>query len=282
MTLNPASRDELAEALRTANRGGAKVTSVDLGRLNRIPEHVPEDMTVTVEAGVTLAELNALLAPRGQWLPIDPPHPDKLTIRELLDTNASGPRRYGCGTIRDHLIGLRVALADGRIIHSGGKVVKNVAGYDLMKLFVGAHGSLGVIVEATFKLMPWPEVEQFVGARCSSLDHAEGLVQTVLVSEVTPVVFDLYQLSPSDPQPSLHLVLGFAGTREDVAWQLEKARKFGVTEPATLEYEAVFHGKTGAPPRRRSVLPSRVVETLKSLGAIPFVARPREVMPDRA
>jgi glycolate oxidase FAD binding subunit len=90
------------------------------------------------------------------------------SIAEILNSNASGPRRLGYGTIREHLLGITVAMADGRLIHSGGKVVKNVAGYDLCKLFVGSRGSLGVLVEATFKVGPLPEVERFVAARCDS------------------------------------------------------------------------------------------------------------------
>src|SRR5206468_10390855 len=121
--------------------------------------HAPEGRTVTGKSGVTLRVLRAELAKRGQWLPIDPPRPERLTIRELLEENASGPRRFGWGTIRDYLIGIRVALADGRMIKSGGKAVKNVAGYDLAKVFIGSRGTLGVAAVATFKLRPLPEAE---------------------------------------------------------------------------------------------------------------------------
>jgi FAD/FMN-containing dehydrogenase len=194
MTLRPATPEELAQALRAAHESRFRVERADLSRLNRILEHTPEDMTVTVEAGVTLAALQQALAHRGQWLPLDAPNPGRLTIAALLDTDASGPRRYGCGVIRDHLIGLRVALADGRLIRSGGKVVKNVAGYDLMKLFIGARGTLGVIVEATFKLQPLPEAEAFVQCRCETLDVAGMRISAVLDSELTPTVFDLHSV----------------------------------------------------------------------------------------
>src|SRR6185503_10819360 len=159
MKLCPSSAEELARSLRDASQAASRIERIDLSALSRILEHAPEDMTVTVEAGATLASLQRALASRGQWLPVDPPHPERLTLAGLLDTNASGPRRAGFGTIRDYVIGLRVALADGRLIRSGGKVVKNVAGYDLMKLFIGARGTLGVIVEVTFKLLPLPEAE---------------------------------------------------------------------------------------------------------------------------
>jgi len=194
MNLRPASAEELARSLREASQSATRVERVELSALSRILEHTPEDMTVTVEAGATLAALQSALAARGQWLPIDPPHPESLTLAALLDTNASGPRRAGFGTIRDYVIGLRVALADGRLIRSGGKVVKNVAGYDLMKLFIGARGTLGVIVEATFKLLPLPEAEAIVQSRCSTLEGAEKLITAVLDSELTPTVFDLHNI----------------------------------------------------------------------------------------
>ena len=214
-------------------------------------KHVPEDMTVTVAAEVTLAALQAELAKRGQWLPIDPPAAETLTVRALLDTNASGPRRHGFGTIREHLLGIQVKLPDGRVIKSGGKVVKNVAGYDLGKLFVGAQGTLGTILEATFKLRPMPEAEQCVQARCASLDQAGALVEAIVASELAPVVFDL--VSPAT------VVLGFAGSREEVDWQLAKARDRGLTEPATLAYDREF-------PQALSVLPSKLIETIQQLG----------------
>src|SRR5258708_767443 len=173
MTLKPAIVEELTKLLADASARGEKISGFDLSALHRLVEHKAEDMTATVEAGMTLANFQQQVATRGQWLPIDPPNAEQLTIGALLATNVSGPRRFGFGTIRDFVIGLQVVLADGRIIHSGGKVVKNVAGYDLMKLFIGSHGSLGVIVEVTFKLRPIPETEQFLEANCASLDEAE-------------------------------------------------------------------------------------------------------------
>lgn len=269
MRLQPDSPETLAAALRDAP-GGSRVESIDLSRLARVLEHTPEDLTVTVEAGCTLADLQRTLAARGQWLPIDPPHPGRLTIGALLDTNASGPRRCGHGTIRAHLIGLRAALADGRLIRSGGKVVKNVAGYDLLKLFVGARGTLGVIVEATFKLLPRPEAEAFVQHPCASLDEAGTLLDQLFESELTPTVLDLHQLHPGGAPT---LVLGVAGPREAVEWQLAEAARLGLTQPGRLDYEETFHA-TGQPaPRACSVAPSRLIGTLRTLGDTAWVAR---------
>jgi FAD/FMN-containing dehydrogenase len=274
MSLRPSSKENLAEAVRQANLQRTPIADVDLSALNRIVQHTPEDMTVTVEAGATLSSLQAQLAKRGQWLPIDPPNPNGLTIASLLATNASGPQRFGFGTIRDHLIGLEVILADGRLIHSGGKVVKNVAGFDLMKLFVGGHDSLGFIVEATFKLLPLPEVEQCVQARCHSLEAAGRLIDAVIESDLTPTVLDLHHRVSGNPSDSFfHLLLAFAGPREDVAWQLEKAHALGIAEPASLEDEASFWADPNVPAMGLSVLPSRLVETLRGLGRVPFLAR---------
>jgi len=275
MTIQPTNLDDLRKILADASARGEKVGAINVCALDRVVEHSPEDLTVTVEAGVTLATLQAQLTQRGQWLPIDAPRPDSLTIGALLATNASGPRRFGCGTVRDYLIGIKVALTDGRLIKSGGKVVKNVAGYDLSKLFVGSRGSLGVIVEATFKLQPVPEVEQFVQAHCESLENAGMLLEGVVAANVTPVVLDLHNLRLHLPQrlPAFSLVLGFAGTREEVEWQLGCAAELGFKEPSSLDYEKDFRSGELPSPHRVSVLPSRLIETIRGLPNAPFVAR---------
>src|SRR5882724_95326 len=200
--LRPSTAEQLAQALSAAFAKNEKVEGVNRGSLNRILQHTPEDMTVTVEAGVTLAALQTELQRHRQWLPLDPPHPERLTIGELIDQNPSGPRRFSHGTIRDYLLGITVVLADGTIIHSGGKVVKNVAGYDLGRLIVGAQGSLGVVVEATFKLRPLPELECFTEARCNSLKQAGELIEAVVKSELTPLVLDLHNVAAPSPQHS--------------------------------------------------------------------------------
>jgi FAD/FMN-containing dehydrogenase len=270
MILCPANSNELASLLAGASARGERISAFDLRALNRVLEHKAEDMTARVEAGVTLAAFQADLATRGQWLPMDPPNPEKLTIGALLATNRSGPRRFGYGTVRDYLIGLTVALADGRVIHSGGNVVKNVAGYDLMKLFVGSRGSLGVIVEATFKLRPLPESEAFVQARCASLHDADKLIEAVLDSGLTPVVFDLHDLVPSARVSTI--VLGFAGTREELQWQLSRAAELGFKEPSSLDYATAMSDSAGSF-QTISVLPSQIVDTLRALSSATFIAR---------
>ncbi|TMC49588.1 MAG: FAD-binding oxidoreductase [Chloroflexi bacterium] len=117
---------------------------LDLRQLKRVVEYEPANLTVCVESGMTLAALQDILREHGQFLPVDPPQPERATVGGMIAANAFGPLRLRYGTVRDWLIGVRVALANGTLIHGGGKVVKNVAGYDLPKLFVGSFGTLGV------------------------------------------------------------------------------------------------------------------------------------------
>ena len=147
MTLKPRTISEWQELLPRA-RG---VDAVLLDAVANLIEHVPGDMTATVQAGMRLGDFQARLAKAGQWLPLDPPEPEAVTIGGLLANNLSGPRRFGCGMVRDWLIGLAVVLPDGSLIRNGGRVVKNVAGFDLCRLFVAARVTMGFIVEASFR-----------------------------------------------------------------------------------------------------------------------------------
>lgn len=170
MIVIPESIVEAAEALRESEGavviGGsgskqdwgcpvAPDLTLDTSRLTGIVEHVPGDLVAVVRAGTALSALQAALAEKGQQLALDTPHPDA-TIGGVLATNVSGPRRLRFGTARDLLIGVTIVRADGVIARAGGKVVKNVAGYDLGKLFVGSYGTLGLIAECAFRLHPLP------------------------------------------------------------------------------------------------------------------------------
>lgn len=174
-TATPTSESELAQVLSDAQRRGLKVvprgggTKSDWGNppertdvvlstlgLGRVLEHAAGDMTVTVEAGCKISSLQQVVAQRGQRLALDPLWPDRATVGGVLATNDSGTLRHAFGSPRDLLLGVTVALPDGTLARSGGKVVKNVAGYDLPKLMAGAYGSLGVVTSATFRLHPVP------------------------------------------------------------------------------------------------------------------------------
>ncbi len=160
---------------------------VSTARLTGIVEHAAADMTVTLRAGTTLADVTAVLAGAGQWLPLDPPLPLRTTMGGLLAANLSGLLRTSQGAVRDLTIGLRAVRADGRVIGSGGRVVKNVAGYDLHKAFIGSQGTLGIIVEVTFKVRPRPDGEVTVVVACPSFDTAGRLVAAIRDAAVEPL-----------------------------------------------------------------------------------------------
>ncbi len=155
-------------------------------RLRRVVAHEAADMTVTVEAGATLAEVAAVLGTAGQRLPLDPAQPERTTIGGLIASDASGPLRLAHGKVRDHLLGIRVVLADGRLIKGGGRVVKNVAGYDLMKLFTGSWGTLGIIVEATFKVRPRPEQQAVVLIPAADIGDAMTCAREAIEGPLAP------------------------------------------------------------------------------------------------
>jgi glycolate oxidase FAD binding subunit len=186
VAVRPSSVDELADAMRAAAadratvgiRGaGTKATwggvgsdpdvVVDTTAMNAVVEHAAGDLVVTVQAGTPLAGLQHHLAGARQWLALDPPEP-AATVGGVVATTAGGPHRLRFGTPRDLLIGITVVLADGTVARSGGKVVKNVAGYDLGKLFTGSFGTLGVIAECTFRLHPVSPVVRVVSFATSA------------------------------------------------------------------------------------------------------------------
>jgi glycolate oxidase FAD binding subunit len=177
--LTPTRVEEVATMLREATAMGETVVpwgagtrqhlgyaptrydyALSMTALDQVIEHTPADLVLTVEAGARLGTIQAMLAHHGQWLPWDPPHANEATIGGLLASGASGPLRLGYGMPRDWTLGMRVALGDGRLVKSGAKVVKNVAGYDSHKLHLGAFGTLGIITEVTFKVAPLPATSQ--------------------------------------------------------------------------------------------------------------------------
>jgi glycolate oxidase FAD binding subunit len=200
-------------------------------RLARVVEHEPADLTATVEAGLTMTALQAALGARGQWLPLDPPDPDRATLGGVLATNAAGPRRHLYGTARDLVLGLRVVDPGGAVVRAGGKVVKNVAGYDLAKLYVGSLGTLGIIVEATLKLRPRPAADRACWAAFADVPAAAAGAAAVMASDLTPHSLELLdpgaaaRCGPPDSLPGAAVVVGFDGLPATVAWQLGEAER---------------------------------------------------------
>jgi glycolate oxidase FAD binding subunit len=152
-------------------------------KLNRVIAHESSDLVATTECGITLTELQSHLGRKNQFLPVDPPHVQGgATVGGIIAANDSGPLRLRYGTSRELLIGMKVVRADGSIFKGGSKVVKNVAGYDMPKLFVGSLGTLGIIAEATFRLYPVPESSGTYFACFESLDEAHGAVRSLIDS----------------------------------------------------------------------------------------------------
>lgn len=159
--------------------------------LNQVMEHEAPDLTCQCEAGITLQTLQRQLASKGQHLALDAPNPELSTIGGILATNSSGPKRLRYGTARDLVIGMQVLLANGEIARSGGRVVKNVAGYDLNKLYIGSYGTLGILTSVNFKLHPLPEQERTLLLTAKRL---EDLIQTTITlnqSSLAPAAIEL-------------------------------------------------------------------------------------------
>jgi glycolate oxidase FAD binding subunit len=178
-------------AIGLGNRPARADVAMPLARLDRIVEFDAANLCVTVEAGVKLAGLQATLAQKKEILPLDPPADGKVTVGGLVATNLSGPSRLLYGTARDWVLGMRVVLPDGERIHCGGKVIKNVSGYDMNKLFIGSLGTLGIVTEVTFKLLPVPAVRAGVVGLFSELSQATAAVATTRESVLLPEALDL-------------------------------------------------------------------------------------------
>ena len=202
-------------------------TIIDMTAMNAVVDYPARDMTVTLQAGATLAQLAALLKAEKQWLPIDVPNPDAATVGGSLATNSNGPRRLTQGTWRDAVLGIRFVTDEGVEVKGGGRVVKNVAGYDLMKLHAGALGTLGIITEVTLKVKPIPETSAFVvfgvpaSAVAPTLDRIHAsLSRPVAVELLNRAAVKSLGIGLPDAEPWL-IACGFEEKAATVAWQIE-------------------------------------------------------------
>ena len=194
---------------------------VSIERLNQVIEHAVGDLTVTVEAGTKFADLQTVLAKSGQFLPLDPASPESATIGGIIATADAGSLRQRYGGVRDLLLGITFVRADGQIALAGGRVVKNVAGYDLMKLFTGSHGTLGAICQATLRVYPLPEASATV-VLTGDVENLTQATKTLRASALTPAKFDL--LSPKLVEnlqlgEGMGLIASFASLKESVSQQ---------------------------------------------------------------
>ena len=222
---------------------------VSLARMNRIVSHEPADQTATAESGITMAGLQAGLGERGQYLPLDPPHGDAGTLGGALATNASGVLRTSFGTARDMVIGVRVVQADGTIVKSGGRVVKNVAGYDLNKLYIGSFGTLGILAEVNLKLQPLPAAGKMIIGSMPGISGAAECAFRVMDSEIMPSFLELADpmtlsllVRGDGSDPGFPLIAGMFGPEETVDWQIGECerllREAGAAGVVRLEGDA--------------------------------------------
>lgn len=245
----PTSEEEIAALLKYAHDHGKSISVqgngskrgfgglkesydilLSLSKFTGIIEHTVGDMIVTVKAGTPFHELQAYLGEYQQQVSLDPALPHLSTIGGVVASNDSGPKRLGYGSARDVVVGLKVVYPDGTVIRTGGKVVKNVAGYDMNKLFIGSMGTIGVITEITLKLRPVPKSESLVlvSFRDNMLDELRTFVVKQLDSMLEPTAFEL--LSPSLAQQltgrkQLTLAISFEDVESAVIYQENKLKQ---------------------------------------------------------
>jgi glycolate oxidase FAD binding subunit len=222
-------------ALHAGYPGRAAQVLIDATPLNRVIDYPARDMTVTVEAGIRIDALQSLLKQEGQRLPVDVAQPSRATLGGAIATNTSGPRRAGYGTFRDYVIGVSAVDASGRLFKGGGRVVKNVAGYDLCKLLVGSQGTLAVISQVTLKLRPLPETSALLWLTFDTFGEIENALERLLVSDARPVAVDVLNSLAANliaaqsrlelPRDTPVLLLGVEGSPREVDWQIERLRR---------------------------------------------------------
>jgi len=247
--VEPASVDEAGELVRFCEAGkiplapiGAARTlaqirrapaalGVSLSKIARLVAYEPDDMTAVAEAGLTVAELNRAMAPSRQRLPVDPQNPALTTIGALIAAHHAGPLRLSEGTVRDLLIGIHYVGHGGILVHGGGRVVKNVAGYDLMKVMGGSFGTLGIITEAAFKVRPIPENYALALAAYARIgdafEGARGLIDALPLAHLE--VLSPALAAPLEAPGGFLLAAGYSGNRAECDYQRVKIfEKLGV------------------------------------------------------
>src|SRR5882757_6221522 len=287
LVVEPGTEGELAEILRLSSEAGVVViprgggTKLEWGnsparaglilstaRLNEIIEHAWADLTVAVQAGCTIQRLQETLAQHGQRLALDPLWPEKATVGGVLSTNDSGALRLRFGALRDLIIGVTIALPDGTLASSGGKVVKNVAGYDLPKLVTGALGTLGVVTRAVFRLHPLPLSSHSFSI---STVNAEETQKLVLAVQDSKLAHTFLQSHFSDEKPPASDIL-FEGTEAGLAAQETQLRNLAAPESVSQASNSswtareelwAFSDPASAAIAKISILPTNMVRTMK-------------------
>jgi glycolate oxidase FAD binding subunit len=255
--------------------------AVDMTALDQVIDYPARDMTITVQAGITIAKLQTILATENQRLPIDVAKAELATVGGAIAVNATGPRRFGFGTLRDYVIGISFMDDGGNEVKAGGRVVKNVAGYDLCKLHIGALGTLGIVTQVTLKVMPRPDANAAVSM---SMPYQPNNLQEVLdrvhSSKTRPTCVELDSMGHTDElspevQPGWRLFVLFEGSSEAVGWQVEQIRSeipglTRVEEPYNV-VDYLFQYAALRRPRvafKANLLPSRTAALLYQVFAL--------------
>ncbi len=300
-TVTPADQAAVAKVVRRAVETSTPVypvgggTSLDYGvhpstpgiglstsEVNRVIDYPADDMTITVEAGITMAQLSDRLAAKGQWLPVDVPQPGRATIGGAVAANLSGPRRYAYGTWRDYLLGFSAVDGLAAAFSGGGRVVKNAAGYNLCRLMVGSLGTLGVITQVTLMVRPLPETSAMVACDVPDFDAAERLLAGLVHTPTRPAAVELLSgpnwqhnpvMGPMLESSVAQLVVGFEGSAAEVEWMVQQIssewRQLGAASLVTVAADeaALLWGWLTELPAdvQISVPPSAAVETIERL-----------------
>jgi glycolate oxidase FAD binding subunit len=290
IVVEPGSEKELASVLRVANEAGLAViphgagTKLSWGnplaradlllstaRLDKIIEHVWADLTVTVEAGCTWHKLQESLSRHGQRLALDPLWPERATVGGVLSTNDSGALRLRFGSLRDLVIGMTIALPDGTLASSGGKVVKNVAGYDLPKLMTGALGTLGVITRAVFRLHPLPKIARTFSASAGNLDASQEALHAVQNSKLAHAALQVRAAGNAPPEVDVLLEgteAGLAAQETQLKKLLEPVVVAKAPESVWSARQELWFGSDSAVVAKFSLLPAGVAKGMETVRRI--------------
>src|SRR5437867_4747705 len=307
LVVRPGSLEQLSQVMALAHEAGLAVvprgsgSALELGRpparvdvaldlrgLDRVVEYNPADVTITVEAGITVGALAARLAPHRQFLALDPPGVATRTLGGITATNASGPLRARYGTMRDLLLGVRFVQADGVVTWGGSKVVKSVSGYDVPKLMVGALGTLGVLGELTLRLHPLPDAEGSWLVLLASAEAAQAFVERVIASPLQPSRIEFFNDRALRSVPVEAAAAGVALSIGSVAEAVrEQGERLGAMAKVDGARIVPLPGAFWSRAARASTsegngavlhvasLPSRLAETERAIGDAVRTAAPR-------
>ncbi len=300
-TIIPADQAAVAEAVRNANNQGLAVYPVgggtkfdygakpqrpgiglSLGQLNRLVDYPSDDLTITVEAGMTIADLNGHLTAKRQRLPVDMLQPDRATVGGAMAINAAGPRRYAYGTMRDYVLGFTAVDGTGTVFSGGGRVVKNAAGYNMCRLMTGSLGTLGVITQVTLMVRPLPETTALLICEVPDFVVAEEMLAGIVQSATRPALIEFaaghqhgndLAFGPLLAGHVGRLYAGFEGSVEEVDSAVEQAREQWIALGGSAP--TLVPAGRAEPMRQQlgefaadaliNVLPSAVIETMAKI-----------------